>query len=153
MNLACAWPSKIGPFLLNISSTSHGFARRQDYCDRSVDWRDRSPASDPRSHASGRSGDRRCATYASWIYPYVRRSSEPDLPPNAVEIVSLSVPSPNGAFTTTAYIPSGSGPFPVVIFSPGFFQKGIAYAPYAKRVGSWGIIEAMLLQMRGPRQS
>ena len=73
--------------------------------------------------------------------------------PNAVEIVSLSVPSPNGAFTTTAYIPSGSGPFPVVIFSPGFFQKGIAYAPYAKRVGSWGIIEAMLLQMRGPRQS
>ena len=44
------------------------------------------------------------------------------------------------AFTTTAYIPSGSGPFPVVIFSPGFFQKGIAYAPYAKRLGSWGII-------------
>jgi dienelactone hydrolase len=59
---------------------------------------------------------------------------------NSVEIVSLSVPSPNGAFTTTAYIPSGAGPFPVVIFSPGFFQKGIAYAPYAKRLGSWGIV-------------
>lgn len=44
--------------------------------------------------------------------------------PNAVEIASLSVPSPNGAFTTTAYIPSGSGPFPVVIFSPGFFHEG-----------------------------
>ena len=59
---------------------------------------------------------------------------------NSVEIVSLSVPSPNGAFTTTAYIPSGAGPFPVLIFSPGFFQKGIAYAPYARRLGSWGIV-------------
>jgi dienelactone hydrolase len=59
---------------------------------------------------------------------------------NSVEILSLSVPSPNGAFTTTAYIPSSSGPFPVVIFSPGFFQKGIAYAPYAKRLATWGII-------------
>ena len=60
--------------------------------------------------------------------------------PNTVKIVSLTVPSPSGAFSTTAYVPSGAGPFPLVIFSPGFFQKGIAYPPYAQRLGSWGII-------------
>ena len=60
--------------------------------------------------------------------------------PNAFTKVLLTVPSPNGSFTTTAYIPSDSGPHPVVIFSPGFVQMGIAYAPYAKRLASWGII-------------
>ena len=60
--------------------------------------------------------------------------------PNTVKIVSLTVPSPSGVFSTTAYVPSGAGPFSLVIFSPGFFQKGIAYPPYAQRLGSWGII-------------
>ena len=57
-----------------------------------------------------------------------------------VRIETLSVPSVNGSFTTTAYIPSGRGPFPVVILSSGFLQKGDAYAPYARRLASWGII-------------
>ena len=57
-----------------------------------------------------------------------------------VSIETLSVPSGNGPFTTTAYIPSGRGPFPLVILSSGFLQKGDAYAPYARRLASWGII-------------
>jgi hypothetical protein len=57
-----------------------------------------------------------------------------------VSIETLSVPSGNGPFTTTAYIPSGRGPCPLVILSSGFLQKGDAYAPYARRLASWGII-------------
>ncbi len=57
-----------------------------------------------------------------------------------VRIETLSVPSANGSFATTAYIPNGRGPFPVVILSSGFLQKGDAYAPYARRLASWGII-------------
>ena len=58
--------------------------------------------------------------------------------PVSVEV--LRVPSGNGSFTATAYIPGGRGPFPVVILSPGFLQKGAAYAPYARRLASWGMI-------------
>lgn len=57
-----------------------------------------------------------------------------------VNIVTLRVPSGNGSFVATAYIPGGRGPFPVVIFSSGFLQKGDAYAPYARRLASWGMI-------------
>jgi dienelactone hydrolase len=60
--------------------------------------------------------------------------------PDTVTTSSFSVTSPNDTFTTTAYIPSGSGPFPVVILLSGFEQTGVAYAPYANRLASWGII-------------
>jgi dienelactone hydrolase len=60
--------------------------------------------------------------------------------PLAVRIETLSAPSPYGAFAATAFIPAGRGPFPVVILSSGFMQKGAAYAPYARRLASWGII-------------
>ena len=59
---------------------------------------------------------------------------------NFVRIETVSVPSPNGSFATSVYIPSGRGPFPVVILSSGFLQKGAAYAPYARRLASWGIM-------------
>ena len=57
-----------------------------------------------------------------------------------VSIDTLRVPSGNGSFAATAYIPGGRGPFPVVIFSSGFLQKGAAYSPYARRLASWGMI-------------
>lgn len=60
--------------------------------------------------------------------------------PSTVTTAAFMVPSTNGTFTTTAYIPSGAGPFPVVILSSGFFQDGVAYAPYAQRLASWGIL-------------
>jgi dienelactone hydrolase len=59
---------------------------------------------------------------------------------HTVSIETLSVPSVSGSFATTAFIPSGRGPFPVVILSSGFLQRGDAYAPYARRLASWGII-------------
>jgi dienelactone hydrolase len=60
--------------------------------------------------------------------------------PHTVTTVTLQVPAPNGTFSTIAYVPSGSGPFPVVILSSGFFQPAAAYAPYATRLGSWGVL-------------
>jgi dienelactone hydrolase len=60
--------------------------------------------------------------------------------PDTVTTATLQVPSPNGTFTTTAYIPSADGPDPVVVLSSGFFQDGVAYAPYAQRLASWGIV-------------
>jgi dienelactone hydrolase len=60
--------------------------------------------------------------------------------PHAVRIETLSAPSPQGPIAATAFIPSGRGPFPVVILSSGFMQRGAAYAPYARRLASWGII-------------
>ncbi len=60
--------------------------------------------------------------------------------PYAVATAVLTVPSPIGAFATTAYIPKDLRLHPVVIFSSGFMQSGGAYAPYARRLASWGII-------------
>jgi len=58
--------------------------------------------------------------------------------PDTVTTSSFMVTA-GDTFTTTAYIPSGAGPFPVVILSSGFEQPGAAYAPYASRLASWGI--------------
>ena len=44
--------------------------------------------------------------------------------PDSVTTATFSVTSPNDTFTTTAYIPGGAGPFPVVILSSGFEQDG-----------------------------
>jgi dienelactone hydrolase len=60
-----------------------------------------------------------------------------------VRIETLNVPSPYGSFAATAFIPGGRGPFPVVILSSGFLQKGAAYAPYARRLASWGIVAVL----------
>jgi dienelactone hydrolase len=60
--------------------------------------------------------------------------------PDTVTTTAFQVTSSNGTFTTTAYIPSGAGPFPVVVLSSGFFQDGVAYAPYANRLASWGVV-------------
>jgi dienelactone hydrolase len=60
--------------------------------------------------------------------------------PSTVTTATLQVPAPSGTFTTTAYIPSGDGAHPVVVLSSGFFQDGVAYAPYASRLASWGIL-------------
>ena len=42
-------------------------------------------------------------------------------------------------FTVVVYLPSGKGPFPVVILSSGLQQSAAGYAPYGKRLASWGI--------------
>jgi dienelactone hydrolase len=60
--------------------------------------------------------------------------------PNTYTTSTLSVPAPNGTFSTTVYIPSAAGPMPVVILSSGLEQKGVAYAGYAERLASWGIV-------------
>jgi fermentation-respiration switch protein FrsA (DUF1100 family) len=44
------------------------------------------------------------------------------------------------SFTITVHMPSGNGPFPLVVLSSGLLQPATAYAPYARRLASWGII-------------
>ena len=48
----------------------------------------------------------------------------------------------NGAstFTVHVYLPGSPGAHPVVSLSPGLQQPASAYAPYAKRLASWGIV-------------
>ncbi len=38
--------------------------------------------------------------------------------------------------TLTTYVPTGTGPYPVVVLSPGFNQVAAAYVPYAERMAS-----------------
>jgi dienelactone hydrolase len=42
-------------------------------------------------------------------------------------------------FDVVVHLPSGKGPFPVVILSSGLQQGAAGYAPYGKRLASWGI--------------
>jgi dienelactone hydrolase len=44
-----------------------------------------------------------------------------------------------GSFGVTVFVPSGAGPFPVVVLSSGLQQPAAGYAPYAQRLASWGI--------------
>jgi dienelactone hydrolase len=60
--------------------------------------------------------------------------------PDTVTSAAFSVTSPSAAYTVIAYVPSSAGPHPVVILSSGFFQDGVAYAAYAERLASWGIV-------------
>jgi len=60
--------------------------------------------------------------------------------PNPVGTATVQVPGPSGTFSVTAYYPMSPGAHPVVILSSGFFQTGLGYAPYAKRLASWGIV-------------
>ena len=60
--------------------------------------------------------------------------------PYTVTTATFQVTSPTDTFTTTAYIPGNAGADPVVILSSGFEQRGAAYAPYASRLASWGVI-------------
>lgn len=57
-----------------------------------------------------------------------------------VTTATIQVPAPNGTFNATVFIPSGSTPMPVVILSSGLQQPAAAYAPYGKRLASWGIV-------------
>ena len=46
-------------------------------------------------------------------------------------------------FTEQVYVPTSAGIHPVVSLSPGLEQPAVAYAPYAVRLASWGMIVLM----------
>lgn len=58
---------------------------------------------------------------------------------NAVSTFTMTVPS-SKAFTVHVYLPSSSGPHPVVFLSSGLQQTAAGYATYGQRLASWGVI-------------
>lgn len=60
--------------------------------------------------------------------------------PDGVTMKSFTVSRNGSTFTEIAWIPSSSGAHPVVILSSGLQQPAAAYAPYGKRLASWGVI-------------
>jgi dienelactone hydrolase len=60
--------------------------------------------------------------------------------PDAVTMKSFTVSRNGSTFTEIGWIPTSSGAHPVVILSSGLQQPAAAYAPYGKRLASWGVI-------------
>jgi predicted dienelactone hydrolase len=57
--------------------------------------------------------------------------------PSTVETARLTARS---GLTVDVYLPSATGSHPVVLLASGLQQSGLAYAPYARRLASWGIV-------------
>ncbi len=62
---------------------------------------------------------------------------------HTVTTSSLSVTTTQRTFNVTLYLPSGTGPFPIVLLSSGFFQPALAYDAYGQRLASWGIVAVL----------
>ena len=48
-----------------------------------------------------------------------------------------------GSVAVVVYLPATAGPRPAVVLTPGLQQPGAAYAPYARRLASWGVIAVL----------
>lgn len=60
--------------------------------------------------------------------------------PDSVTTATAMVTNGNSTFTEHLWIPSSIGKHPVVSLSPGLQQPAAAYAPYGKRLASWGFV-------------
>ncbi|HEX8951729.1 MAG TPA: hypothetical protein VF945_07775 [Polyangia bacterium] len=60
--------------------------------------------------------------------------------PELYTVMQLTASGSGKSIAITAYVPSTAGARPLVVVSAGLQQPGAAYAPYAKRLASWGII-------------
>lgn len=63
--------------------------------------------------------------------------------PEAYTMVQLTATGSGKSIPLTVYVPSTAGPRPAVLLSPGLQQPGAAYAPYARRLASYGIVAAL----------
>lgn len=63
--------------------------------------------------------------------------------PDSVTTATAQLTSGPSTFTERLWVPGSSGPHPVVSLSPGLQQPAIAYAPYGKRLASWGFVVMM----------
>lgn len=147
---ASAWLASVPLFACSDGASSTNGAPADGGASSSADANgpDAGPAQEAAAADVGTSSDGPIATDGS---PGTSLEAATDAPatgsgpygsdgPYTVTTASFQVTSPNTTFTTTAYIPSAEGPDPVVILSSGFFQDGDAYAPYASRLASWGIV-------------
>jgi dienelactone hydrolase len=60
--------------------------------------------------------------------------------PETYTVMSMTATGTNESVPITVYVPSTAGPRPLVVVSSGLQQPAAAYAPYAERLASWGII-------------
>jgi dienelactone hydrolase len=60
--------------------------------------------------------------------------------PGAFTHFDATVTGASGAFTVTVYLPSTAGIHPAVVWAADTSQPATAYAAYARRLASWGVI-------------
>lgn len=60
--------------------------------------------------------------------------------PEAFTTFNAALTNGASSFTEIVYVPSSVKPHAVVSLSPGLQQTAAAYAPYAKRLASWGFV-------------
>jgi hypothetical protein len=63
--------------------------------------------------------------------------------PVAYTMTTAMVQNGSDSFTENIYLPSSAGPLPLVSLTPGLQQTSSAYAPYAERLASYGIVVLM----------
>ena len=70
-------------------------------------------------------------------------TSEPAPNPGALGEWTVSMLS-STEVDAEIYLPNGDGPFPLVLFSPGFQLSSVEYRSYAEHLASWGYITALV---------
>ncbi len=60
--------------------------------------------------------------------------------PESYTTMQMTATGSGKSIPITVYVPATAGARPLVVVSSGLQQPGAAYAPYAKRLASWGII-------------
>jgi chlorophyllase len=64
--------------------------------------------------------------------------------PDTFKVEGAKLSRPEGSsFTVSVYVPSSSGAHPVVVVSSGFYQPALAYASYAERLASFGVVAVL----------
>lgn len=63
--------------------------------------------------------------------------------PEPYQQLQMTATGSGKSIAIVVYLPSTAGPRPVVVLSSGLQQPAAAYAPYARRLASWGILTVL----------
>src|SRR5438067_640722 len=63
--------------------------------------------------------------------------------PEPYQQMTMTATGSGKSIPIVVYLPSTPGPRPLVVLSSGLQQPAAAYAPYARRLASWGILTVL----------